>query len=75
MTVQNYITPRGLSRAQAASYVGLGTTFFDQKVADGTFPKSFKIGSRTLWDIRKLDVAFDSLDDSVPTLESNPWDA
>jgi predicted DNA-binding transcriptional regulator AlpA len=53
--------PRGLSRVQAAAYVGLGVTFFDKQVSAGVFPDSVKIGSRKLWDIRQLDGALDSL--------------
>lgn len=74
--------PRGLSRIQAASYVGLGTTFFDQKVADRTFPKPIEIGKRKIWDKHDLDSAFetlkrvdfDSLKPIVPTSEKNDWD-
>jgi predicted DNA-binding transcriptional regulator AlpA len=66
--------PRGLSRTQAATYVGLGTTFFDELVTDGKFPKPVKIGKRSIWDISELDAAFDSFKDSVAPLEANPWD-
>ena len=65
---------RGLSRIEAAAYVGLGVTFFDQKVREGALPKPLKIGKRKLWDRRELDAAFDKLKDSVQNLESNPWD-
>jgi predicted DNA-binding transcriptional regulator AlpA len=66
--------PRGLSREMAAAYVGIGTTFFDLKVAEGVLPKPFKLGVRSLWDIRKLDAAFDLLDESMPPLGRNPWE-
>ena len=65
------ITPRGLSRVQAAVYIGVGTTKFDQMVADGRMPKPKQIDSRTVWDRLELDAAFDDL----PTeADRNPWD-
>ncbi len=67
--------PRGLSREQAASYVGIGTTLFDQLVSEGKLPEPLKIRSRKIWDIRKLDSAFDSFGDSVEDREENPWDS
>lgn len=66
--------PRGLSRIQAAAYVGLGTTFFDELVGEGRFPKPIKIGKRSIWDKVELDGAFDSFKDSMPASEPNPWD-
>ena len=65
---------RGLSRIEAAAYVGLGVTFFDQKVREGVLPKPLKIGKRKLWDRRELDAAFDKLKGSVQNLGANPWD-
>lgn len=58
------ILPRGLSREQAASYVGIGTTLFDQMVASGKLPKPARINSRVLWDRKKLDAALDDLFDT-----------
>jgi predicted DNA-binding transcriptional regulator AlpA len=66
--------PRGLSRSEAAAYVGLGTTFFDELVGEGKFPKPMKIGKRCIWDKVDLDGAFDSFKDSVAPSERNPWD-
>jgi predicted DNA-binding transcriptional regulator AlpA len=67
--------PRGLSRVQAAAYVGLGVTFFDQQVYLGTMPKPVKIGARVIWDLRDLDAAFDSLKQNDQVGEANPWDS
>lgn len=67
--------PRGLSRREAAAYVGLGTTFFDQQVQLGTMPKPVKIGARVIWDLRDLDAAFDSLKQNDQVGEANPWDS
>jgi predicted DNA-binding transcriptional regulator AlpA len=64
--------PRGLSRAQAAAYVGVGTTLFDAMVRDGRMPAPFKIGARVIWDRRKLDGAFDALSDADQ--DRDPWE-
>ena len=55
------IPRRGLSRDEAAMYVGVGVTKFDEMVADGRMPKPKRIDGRKLWDVRKLDVAFEAL--------------
>lgn len=55
------IEPRGLNRADAAYYVGVGTSLFDRMVADGRMPPPRIVGSRTLWDRHALDQAFDEL--------------
>lgn len=65
---------RGFSRIEAAAYVGLGVTFFDQKVTEGVLPKPLQIGKRKLWDRHELDAAFDKLKGSVQNLGVNPWD-
>jgi predicted DNA-binding transcriptional regulator AlpA len=52
---------RGLSRIEAAVYVGLGVTKFDELVAAGQMPKAKRFGGRVLWDIRELDMAFDAI--------------
>jgi hypothetical protein len=55
------ITPRGLNRNEAATYVGLGVTKFDQLVRRGSMREPIRIDSRILWDIRALDIAFDTV--------------
>lgn len=66
------LPPRGLCRDDAALYLGIGTTLFDQHVKAGTFPKPKQIGGRKVWDVRALDRAFDALPDEG---EGHPWDA
>ena len=65
--------PRALSRTEAAAYVGLGVSFFDEEVAEGLFPRPLQIGRRKLWDRHDLDAAFDMLKENVPPLGGNPW--
>ena len=67
------LPPRGLSRGQAAEYIGVGVTKFDELVNDGRMPKPKRIDGRTVWDRVQLDEAFAALDDeAVP--KKNPWD-
>ena len=65
------LPPRGLHRDQAAEYIGIGTTKFDEYVKAGTFPKPKLIGGRKVWDVRALDRAFDAMPEEG---EVHPWD-
>ncbi|RUU58238.1 hypothetical protein [Mesorhizobium sp. M2C.T.Ca.TU.002.02.1.1] len=62
--------PRGLSRHEAARYVGVGSTLFDEMVADGRMPAPKHVNSRTIWDRVALDVAFTSLPDKNSDLQA-----
>jgi predicted DNA-binding transcriptional regulator AlpA len=53
--------PRGLSREDAARYIGVGTHLFDQMVADRRMPKPRQIERRVIWDRVELDIAFSEL--------------
>ncbi|MGV6850202.1 MAG: helix-turn-helix transcriptional regulator [Marinibacterium sp.] len=64
---------RGLSRAEAAEYIGVGTSKFDALVEDGRMPKPKKIDGRRVWDRLAVDRAFDDLDGGADA-EANPWD-
>jgi predicted DNA-binding transcriptional regulator AlpA len=66
------LAPRGLSRVQAAEYIGVGTTKFDEMVGDGRMPKPKRIDGRIVWDRFKLDEAFDALDDAARP--KSEWD-
>jgi len=66
------LPPRGLSRVQAAEYIGVGVTKFDEMVMDGRMPKPKRIDGRTVWDRIKLDEAFAALDDAAGP--KNEWD-
>lgn len=65
------LPPRGLSRVQAAAYVGVSPGKFDEMVRDGRMPPPKMIDSRTIWDREKLDEAFAALPDKA---QANPWD-
>jgi predicted DNA-binding transcriptional regulator AlpA len=53
--------PRGMSRVEAARYIGVGTTKFDEMIADRRMPKPKVIDKRTVWDRVELDIAFSAL--------------
>lgn len=57
------IPRRGLSREEAALYVGVSASKFDEMRHDGRMPKGKQIDGRKVWDVRKLDLAFEALPD------------
>lgn len=66
---------RGVSRVEAAQYIGVSPTKFDELVQDRQMPGPKRIGSRRVWDLHALDRAFDELPDHHPvSREPNPWD-
>ena len=64
------LAPRGLSRAQAAAYIGVSASLFDEMVKDGRMPKPTQINARRVWDRYKLDEAFATLPDER---EKDEW--
>jgi predicted DNA-binding transcriptional regulator AlpA len=57
------IPRRGLSREEAAMYVGISATKFDAMVLDGRMPKPKRVDGRKVWDVRRLDTFFEALPD------------
>jgi hypothetical protein len=78
---------RGLSRDEAAMYIGISATKFDDSgnvhgisatkfddmVRDGRMPQPMKIDNRKIWDIRSLDLAFDQLSAEYLS-QPNSWE-
>ncbi|MGO7263766.1 helix-turn-helix transcriptional regulator [Rhizobium leguminosarum] len=56
--------PRGMSREQAARYIGVSTTKLDEMVKDRRMPKPKRIDGRVVWDRFALDAAFSELDEN-----------
>jgi predicted DNA-binding transcriptional regulator AlpA len=73
------LSPRGLSRIEAATYIGVSASLFDQMVKDGRMPGPKIINSRTVWDRHQLDMYFQNLpekDEATLILnKSSEWDA
>ncbi len=65
------LPPRGLQRRQAAEYVGVGVSKFDEMVKDGRMPEPAKIDILRIWIRPRLDEAMDALCNRP---EANPWD-
>jgi predicted DNA-binding transcriptional regulator AlpA len=61
---------RGLRRDEAAQYLALSPSKFDELVHDGRMPKPIHIDRISVWDVRDLDRAFDALKDGP---RRNPW--
>ncbi len=72
--IRNQTQPRrGLRRAEAAVYIGISPTKFDELVETGRLPHPKRIDRVAVWDVRKLDHAFDALPgDDIDV--GNPWD-
>jgi hypothetical protein len=63
----------GMSRTQAADYIGISPSKFDELVKDGRMPPPKRIDTRCVWDVRQLTSAFEKLpggDDD----DRNEWD-
>jgi predicted DNA-binding transcriptional regulator AlpA len=67
------LPPRGLSREQAAAYVGVSPSLFDMLIKDGRMPGPMRINSRVIWDRLKLDAAFEALGDTDANDTENEW--
>lgn len=55
--------PRGLSREEAARYVGVSASTFDKLIEDGRMPRPLRVGKRVIWDRLKVEAAFTELDE------------
>jgi predicted DNA-binding transcriptional regulator AlpA len=67
------LPPRGLSRAEAAAYIGVSASLFDDLVKDGRMPRPKRVNARTIWDRKRLDEAFEAIPDGE-SRAANPWD-
>jgi len=59
-------TPRGLRREDAAAYIGVSPSKFDQWVERGVMPKPKRVDRIVLWDRKALDAAFVVQEDGDP---------
>lgn len=55
----------GMSRTEAAEYIGVSTTLFDQMVEDGRMPRPKEIGTRRVWSRPAVESAFANLPDAA----------
>ncbi len=55
------MTPKGLPRVEAATYIGCSPRMFDGMVYGGSMPCPRLIGSKKVWDTAELKEAFEEL--------------
>lgn len=80
-TLPPTLAPRGLSREEAAAYLGIGTTLFDDLVKIGSLPAAHKLRGAVRWDRLEIDAAFEKLPRNGPDIadpgegepEQDPW--
>jgi predicted DNA-binding transcriptional regulator AlpA len=68
------LPPRGLSRVEAAAYIGISPTLFDRMIKDGLMPRPVRVYARVLWDRICLDDAFAALPNGELQDEANDRD-
>lgn len=61
LSVARSVPRRGLSRIEAAMYMGISPSKFDELRKDGRVGPARLIDGRKVWDIRDLDLAFEAL--------------
>jgi predicted DNA-binding transcriptional regulator AlpA len=64
--------PRCLDRTNAAAYIAVSPSLFDELVKDGRMPPPIRINAKVVWDRLKLDAAIDDLQDNDN--QANAWD-
>jgi hypothetical protein len=61
LSVARPVPRRGLSRVEAAIYLGISPSKFDELRKDGRVGPARLIDGRKVWDVRDLDLAFEAL--------------
>jgi hypothetical protein len=72
--IERPVPRRGLSRVEAAMYLGISPSKFDELVRDGRMPAPKRIDCRKIWDIHSLDLAFEALPSENETSGVTTWD-
>ncbi|MCM2396216.1 hypothetical protein NBH19_09005 [Rhizobium sp. S95] len=68
------LPPRGLNREQAAAYIGVSTSLFDEMTDDGRMPRPKKANARNIWDRFALDKAFTRLPGGGGEEDTDDWE-
>jgi predicted DNA-binding transcriptional regulator AlpA len=63
----------GMNRTEAAAYINVSHSKFDEMVKDGRMPRPKRIDTRCVWDIRQLSSAFEKLPGGADD-DRNEWD-
>lgn len=64
----------GLSRDEAAAFVGVSANTFGKMVDEGRMPRPRVVNARRLWNAREVEAAFAALPRDGDDASSNPWD-
>lgn len=75
------LAPRGLTREEASSYLGIGTTLFDDLVKAGLLPPPHKLRGAVRWDRLEVDAAFEKMPrngqgpsaEGIDNPDDDPW--
>lgn len=68
------LEPLGLCREDAAAFVGLSTSKFDELVADGRMPQPRRADARVIWSRLELIEAFEALPRRAANSDDeDPW--
>lgn len=72
------LPPVGISREQAAAFIGISSTLFDRLVHEGMMPDGRQIFGRIVWDVQEVADAFRRLPHRSEAVDlkpegSNPW--
>ena len=68
------MTPRGLPRTEAATYIGCSPRKFDYMVKDGRMPPPRMLDSKKIWDTLELNDFFDDLPREQQHVAGSVWD-
>lgn len=55
----------GMSRSEAAEYLGISPSLFDMMIDDGRMPQAKRINSRRVWSRPAIEQAFAELPEAV----------
>ena len=73
LSQQRPIPRRGLSRTEAAMYLGISPSKFEELLDDGRMPHPRLIDGRKVWDVYELDASFDELPHTGSPSIVNSW--
>lgn len=69
------LTPRLIGRFEAAAYISVSPTKFDEMVKEGRMPCARRLSERRIaWDVRELDAAVDDLPSDGPSSDDRTWE-
>lgn len=68
------LPPVGISREQAATFVGVSATLFDRLVHDGKMPPARMLYNRHVWDVAEVADAFRRLPHRSEPVDASPED-